>query len=584
MDNFRIGPREYSRYVARRQTVDGFVTRGRQATGIAPASLAARQYPEAAARIRVSAGAAPQPVSVQQHVPPRQQVLSSQQVLSPQPIARQQRPSLQLSAQQPAASRPTDESGTLLARLDLGLDDTPAAPRPKNRLTAGRAWRKWALRGGLAMFLVLFAAGALLFAQGYLKLHKVFKGGASHAAALQTDVNPDLLKGEGDGRVNVLLLGNGGGNHDGPDLTDSIIVASIDPVNKEVTLLSVPRDLWVKMPNNFVAQYQKINAAYESGKYEYLGHDDASNADTGAVMAGFKAVDQTINQVLGITIDYNAVVNFTAFQQAVNTVDGITVDVPSELYDPTMAWQNNWNPILAEPGVQQMNGKQALLYVRSRETTSDFARSARQRAVILALKQKVLTLGTLSNPLKISSLMSAFGDNMVTDISLSDAVRMYDLLKGINDDNIKSIDLVTPPNDLITTGTINGISMDMPKAGMYDYSAIQEYVRSQLKDGYITKENAKITVLDSTDTPGLAAAKANELKSYGYNVTDVGATPTEGDYNRTVIVDLTNGQDKYTRHYLENRFGVSAVTQLPQGVSVSPGSADFVIILGEDQT
>lgn len=437
------------------------------------------------------------------------------------------------------------------------------------------------LRGGLVVAVLLLAVGGLLFYQGLNKVHKVFKGTANRAAALQSNVDPTLLKGEGDGRVNILLLGNGGAGHDGPDLTDTLMVASIDPINKTATLLSVPRDLWVKMPNNFISANQKINAAYESGKYHYLGHQDASNANTKAVMAGFAAADKTVSDVLGITIHYNVVVDFQAFRQAVDSVGGITVNVPEALVDPTMAWENNHNPVLAPAGVQQMDGVKALLYARSRETSSDFARGERQRAIILALKDKVLTAGTLSNPVKISSLMNAFGNNMVTDLSLSDAVRLYDLTKDISASNVKSLDLVTKPNTLVTTGNMNGVSIDQPVAGLYNYGAIQAFVRSNLRDGYIAKENAQITVLNGTSVAGLATTKANELKSFGYNVTKVDNAPTEA-YDKTVVVDLSNGADKYTKHYLENRYGVSAVTKIPDS-TIQAGSASFIVILGQDQ-
>jgi LCP family protein required for cell wall assembly len=469
-----------------------------------------------------------------------------------------------------------------LPNLDLNLTETSSkAEKARKPQSAKRAFRKWLLRGGLATMALLVIVGGLLFAQGYMKLHKVFKGGASHAAALTKDVNPTLLKGEGDGRVNILLLGNGGTGHDGADLTDTMMVASIDPVNKSMTLLSIPRDLWVKMPVNYFGANQKINAAYESAKYKTIGKVDSSNTNTAAVMAGFQSADTAVSQVLGITIHYNMVVNFTAFRQAVDSVGGITVNVPTQLYDPTMAWENNHNPILAAAGVQQMDGIHALLYARSRETSSDFARGERQRAIILALKDKILTAGTISNPLKISQLMSAFGDNMVTDVSLSDAVRMYDLTKSISSDNIKSLDLVTAPNTLVTTGNQNGTSIDLPKAGLFNYADIQAFVRSNLKDGYLTKENAQVAVYNGTTLAGLATTKANELKSYGYNVTTVANAPTS-TYQKTVVVDLTNGADKYTKHYLETRFGVSSVTQIPDA-TIAPGQSNFVVILGQDQ-
>jgi len=326
----------------------------------------------------------------------------------------------------------------------------------------------------------------------------------------------------------------------------------------------------------------KINAAYEVGKWGYLGKMSASNANTQAVEAGFKQVDQVVENVTGLTIDYNTVANFSSFKQAVDTIGGVTVDVPTQLYDPTMAWENNNNPVLASPGTQVMNGKEALLYVRSRETTSDFARSQRQRSVILAIKQKVLTLGTLSNPLKISGLLSAFGDNMVTDFSLSDAVRAYGIMKDISNDNISSLDLVTPPNGLVTTANMNGISVDEPRAGLFNYTDIQNFVHTTLKDSYLVNEHAQVTVLNGSSKEGLATVKANELKSYGYNVTQVGNAPTR-TYAKTVIVDFTKGTDKYTLNYLQNRYGVHAVNLAPDP-TIQRNGADFIVILGNDQS
>ena len=433
----------------------------------------------------------------------------------------------------------------------------------------------------IVLVLLVVITSGFLITKGYLQLKHIFRGGANHDAALTVNVNPSELSGEGAGRINILILGIGGQGHDGPDLTDTMLVASIDPVNKKAALLSVPRDMWIKMPNNYMGNYQKINAAYESGKYSYLNKEDSSNNNQNAVDAGFKTADQAVNQVLGITINYNVLVDFQAFEQAVNTVGGVTVDVPTELYDPTMAWENGGNPVLASPGIQVMNGNQALNYVRSRETTSDFARTQRQRAVIVALKDKALSLGVLSDPFKLSSLMSAFGENIQTDISLSDATAIYNLTKSIDNSNIQSIGLADPPNNFVTTADVDGLSVVEPRAGEFDYTQIQSYVRSVLVDGYLTKENASVTILNGTSTPGLATSLANTLKSYGYNVGTVASAPTL-NYTQTVLVDLTNGKDKYTRNYLQERLGVQAVDSLPDK-TIQPNGADFVIIIGQNE-
>jgi LCP family protein required for cell wall assembly len=437
--------------------------------------------------------------------------------------------------------------------------------------------RTWVFRGVVTALVLVIGLGGLLFAQGFMKVHKVFKGGAT-AAALQKDVNPNKLKGEGDGRINILLMGMGGAGHDAPDLTDTMMIASIDPINKTASLVSIPRDMWVMMPSG---AKMKLNAAYETGKYKYLGKIDNSNANDNAVKAGFTTADQTIEDITGIAIHYNVLVDFKAFRQAIDTVGGVDVNVPEQLYDPTMAWENNRNPVLAKAGLQHFDGVHALIYARSRETSSDFARSQRQRALLLALKDKVVNLGTLSNPVKISQLMSAFGNNVHTDLSLNDTVSLYKIFKNISNTNVASVGLADEPNNYLTTDNVNGASVVRPRAGFFDYTAIRTYLRGALTDGYIKKENAKITVLNGTARAGLATEKADALKSYGYNVVTIANAPTQ-TYDTTVIVDRTNGKDKYTRHYLEQRFGVKATTKLADS-SILPGSADFIIILGNDE-
>ncbi len=458
--------------------------------------------------------------------------------------------------------------------MDLPGEDSPL------RLAKQYKWqraRRVASRGLAVAVVLLITFGGLLFSQSYLKLHKVFKGGAETAAALNANVKPELLKGEGRGRVNILLLGRGGGTHDAPDLTDTVMLASVDPVNHTTTLLSLPRDLWVNVPD---AGVMKLNAAWETGEFKYQGNGKPGSTDPKAIRAGFDLVDKTLEQVLGITIDYNMLVDFQAFQQAVDTVGGVDLNVPADLVDPTMAWENGNNPVLAKAGPQTFNGKQALIYVRSRETTSDYARAERQRALLVALKSKVVNLGTLSNPLKISGLLNAFGNNAQTDLSLSNANRLYSLVKGVGDDKVTSISLADAANPQVMGGNINGQSVVLPKAGLFNYDAIQKFVRGNLKDPYILKENAKILVLNGTQTLGLATAKADNLKSYGYNIIGTGNTPSSG-WTQTTLIDLTH-KSKYTKNYLEERFGVKADNHLADNRIVTNG-ADFVIIIGSNE-
>jgi hypothetical protein len=178
--------------------------------------------------------------------------------------------------------------------------------------------------------------------------------------------------------------------------------------------------------------------------------------------------------------------------------------------------------------------------------------------------------------------LSAFGDNVKTDISLNDMQRMVAITKKIPSNQVQSVGLTDAGNNFLTTGNINGLSVVEPRAGLEDYTAIQAFIRSKLKDGYISQENANITLLNGTVTPGLASDKATELKSYGYNIGTVDNAPTT-DYTSTKIVDLSGGKKKYTLNYLKQRYHVtSATTTLPPGIV--QGNADIVIILGPDAT
>lgn len=437
-------------------------------------------------------------------------------------------------------------------------------------------WKKRTLCIFIILVIIAALVGGFLFLKGYLNAKKVFKGGGD-AAALQENVDPDQLKGEGSGRINILLLGAGGEGHAAPDLTDTILIASIDPVNKKTALLSIPRDTWVQVDGH---GSMKLNAAYETGKYDYLGRQEIGNNNFDAVKAGFKTADQAVEDVIGIPIHYHMLVNFTAFKQAIDAVGGISVNVPETLYDPAFTRENGGSPIVARAGQQTFDGKRALMYVRSRSTSSDFARAQRQRAVIVALQQKILTAGTISNPNKIAQLLDAFGSNVVSDLSLNNFNRLYSITKDIPTDKIESVGLTDPPGSFLTTGMINGQSVVMPRAGLYEYGDIQNFVRNKLKDGYLAKENAKVLVLNGTDVAGKATEVSNVLKSYGYNVIGAADAPKK-DYTKTVIVDRTKGKKPYTQHYLEDRFKVSKVSTSLPDQAIQSQNADFVIILGE---
>jgi polyisoprenyl-teichoic acid--peptidoglycan teichoic acid transferase len=452
------------------------------------------------------------------------------------------------------------------------LDDLGSSKK-KHTHPNHRKHRKMVVKRAVLSLMALFLVGtAFLAIRFYITEKKLFRGGGG-APAFADDINK--LKGEGDGRVNILLIGVGGPKHTGGDLADTIMLASIDPVNHGVALLSIPRDLWVKIPGD---GYQKVNAAYAYGKQQTKAKSEKEKDK-----AGIDLLDKTLEPVLGVPIHYHSVVNFDAFKQTVNVLGGVKVNVPETLYDPTVAWENQGSAIVASKGWKTFNGKQALLYARSRETSSDFARGERQRLLLVAIKDKAFSVGTFSNPVKISNLMSSLGDNVYTDFSLNDMKRLYQIINKTPTKNISSLDLVKPPHDFLTTDNINGLSAVRPKEGLFEYDAIHNYVRNALRDGFLARENSQVIIYNATDTVGLATQLSKTLKSYGYNITAIGNTKTPTNPLKTKIVDFTKGKDKYTKHYLEERFKVKVVHSLPPGLGITKqAGTDFVIILGED--
>lgn len=436
--------------------------------------------------------------------------------------------------------------------------------------------RKRRLKIAAASCAALLLIGILGF--GYIK--NIFGGGGG-AAALHENVDPSKLRGEGDGRVNILLMGRGGPGADAPDLTDTMIVVSIDPINSEAGIVSIPRDLYVTLPE-FGAM--KINQAFYTGKSYVLNNSSEINNDVKrqADNKGYELAKSAVENVLGVPIHYRSIIDYKGFKEAIDTVGGVDIDVPKKVHE-NMRFDGQPYTLDVKPGQKHFDGFEALAYARSRYTSEggDFERSERQRLIIMALKDRVLSTDTFTNPAKVAGLLDNLGDHVKTDFSISDTNRLREIFRQIDTNKIESIGLVDPPHDYLTTTTIGGLSVVLPKAGADNYGAIHKYIRNTLKDGFLKNENANVMVLNGTDRVGLATEKAEELRSYGYNVGTVDNAPGGKRYANTVLVDLRDGYKKYTRRYLEQRFGTVAVSGLPDS-SIQTGSADFVIILGSD--
>lgn len=461
----------------------------------------------------------------------------------------------------------------------INLNLPEAARKPKKR-----SWRlrRPTKKGVIITFVIILLLGGVFFGKSWWNLRQVFKGGGN-SAFLHDGIDPGKLNGEGDGRVNILLLGKGGDGHTAPDLTDTILIASIDPINKKAALLSIPRDLWVT-PSGMGSM--KVNAVYVNAKNKILNGKKINNQEEEAEKAGIKAIETEIASDMGIPIHYHVIIDFAGFKQAVDTVGGIDINITPDNTVTETLWDESTGKnykLDVKVGQQHFDGTRALFYSRSRHTSprGDFDRTERQRLVIQALKDKILSAGTYSNPAKVTGLLDAFGSRVKANLSLKEVMRLYDIAKTIPNDGIVSLGLADPPNNFVQTDNFNGTSIVRPRAGIGNYAAIQNYVRNALKDGFIASENAKIIILNGTTAEGLATKKSDELKSYGYNITSIGTAPTQA-YTNTILVDLRKGSKQYTKRYLEQRLKLTAVDSLPD-VKIVPGDADFVIILGQNE-
>jgi len=430
----------------------------------------------------------------------------------------------------------------------------------------------------LAFVALILLIGLWLGGKAVYELHKLF-GGSIFGVFSTTK-----LKGEDVGRVNILLAGNSADDpgHDGADLTDSIMLISIDTKHNQAFLMSIPRDLWVHLPGD---GHGKINAAYVYGQSNGF---DTNGYPTG----GMGELEQVVSQDLGVTINYYALVNYSALRDSVNDVGGVTVNIqsndPRGLYDPSIDYATHGPLVKLTNGPHTLDGEQALDLARARGDAygsygfaqSDFERTQNQRMLLVALKNKVVTTGVIANPTKLNSLFSTIGNNVKTDLSLSEAHRLYDLSKLITGNNIKSIGLnQVNGKDLLTSyAAPDGESALIPAAGADNYSAIQAYLRQLTSSDPVVQEGASITVLNGTVTNGLATQIATKLRNNKLYVSSVGDSPLPNQAS-TLIIDTTKGKKPATAASLTKLLG-KPTTQNTYGLNYD---SDFIVILGSDQ-
>ncbi len=392
---------------------------------------------------------------------------------NPQQNYVQQRPNYQGYGQN--HPRQEVQANPVAPRPHQGEPQRPLAPTPQ------RPRRRARRRGGcaigcLGLAVLLLIAGIFTFstAQRVLAFGSAI---STQKNALSTQTGYMSTS----DRTNVLIMGFGGGNHDGAYLTDSMSIVSLLPQSHHTSLIAVPRDLYVQYPPNS-GQYTKINAVYENGA-GYTNKDPQAGGDAAAAK---------IKLVTGLDVKYWVTIDFTGFRKLVDSLGGINVYVPDSFNacypkNDDANVDASWKVVQFNKGMQHMNGETAIEYARAREPMdvcsnkptinpaelTDFGRSARQQIIVKAVLSDVKQVSTWP---KLFDAMDALKSAIFTNMSFAD-LSAFALKMDLNDPKTAHIGL-SNQNVLVDSSAPDGGYILQPQNG--DWSAIPKYIQQHL--------------------------------------------------------------------------------------------------------
>jgi LCP family protein required for cell wall assembly len=361
--------------------------------------------------------------------------------------------------------------------------------------------------------------------------------------------------------VNFLLIGSDR-RPGGSFRTDTMVIAILRPNEGQVSLISIPRDLWVYIPD---WENQRINTAYQHG------------ISVGYPGGGPGLLKETILYNLGIRIDHTALVDFDGFRKIVDTLGGVEVPVSCaytdwKLIDPSLDPQDedNWYLHTAGPGLIHMDGDLALWYARSRQKSSDFDRGRRQQEVLRSLFSQALRAGTLT---RIPDLYNNLKDSVETDLGLVDILQLSLYAPKMTNADIRSY-YIRPPyvSSWITDG---GAYVLLPNE-----DALQGLLSEALSPSTKTveKQSIIIEVMNGTAIEGYDSLAANRLNYAGYETHILPAD--RNDYAYSVLIDKTAAQDRAASDPILNVMGMLPGSLIP---SADPNSkSHYLLILGYD--
>lgn len=471
------------------------------------------------------------------------------------------------------------EGGLKRSDIDESLKKFEDKPFKKKK----RISKKTIKRFIKLIIIVALLVGAFLAVKTFIAGSKIFGGNLFDALS-----SSQPLKEDQNGRSNILVFGTSEDDphsHQGAALTDSIMVVSIDQNKKIAAMTSVPRDLWVQFDDDCQFGYQgKINVVYECA--------DPDRKEGEYSEKGAKALREKVGEVYGLEIQYSVFVGYKAVEQAVDAVGGVDVLIESKdprgVLDRNFDWECNYKCYYVKypNGVAHLDGKHALALARARNESGgyglsrgNFDREVYQQKILVALRNKASSAGTLANPVAASRLIDSLGDNIRTNFVGGEIKTLISLARDIDEKKIDRFGLADEDPGLLTTGMVSGQSVVRPVAGVSDYSDIQAYIQKRLTQDEATKENARIVVLNGSGRTGAAKEMKDTLTAKGFNVTNVGDATVSQEYGKVAVYKLSAAKQPATTAKLKKNLKTKVQTgALPYGMTAD---ADFVVIVGQ---
>jgi LCP family protein required for cell wall assembly len=380
-------------------------------------------------------------------------------------------------------------------------------------------------------------------------------------------------------RINILLLGRAGEHYPGKNLTDTIMLASINTKTHQVALLSFPRDLYTPIGSG--PNYTKINAIYQIG----LDTKD-----------GVSLLRETVEHISGEPVHYSLIVDFDGFEKTIDALGGISVDVPRDLLDTRYPGKNySYETFEIKKGWQKLDGATALKYVRERhaDPEGDFGRARRQQQVMQAVRDKAFSTGTFLNIFTLSRLLDALGASIKTDITLDELESFLSLLRTLDTKNITTVVIDAWKKESllrvshIPTASGNAFVL-LPRTGNWkEIQSLAEHIFSleSLKQerGRVAHEEASLIILSSPHERALAETlQAFLLDELGFASVSIQNIRLEDVPKRSTIQETSTGQKLYSHNALLSRFDLDRASSTPSLGHSENTATDFIFTLGED--